>query len=182
VAHEKLGMIHIMGFDTNYPHGHTDAPAHMHMHLRWPYNAGTQIGHYYLDAQGLLVRNEVGIKALGGPGQTLLRGQAFTTRDLHGRPVYTHEITAQGWLRLGRADEAACLIRPVGKGFDGGALVECPGHKPVLVSVADDLVTGVMRVSTGAVVELFRYDRDSGKLLSDASPPPVTESNYVPGE
>lgn len=182
VAREKLGTIHIMGFDTNYPHGHTDAPAHVHMHLRWPNNAGTQIGHYYIDRAGLLERNEVGIKALGAQGQTLLRGQSYTTRDLRGRPVYTHEITAQGWLRLGRADQAPCLIRPDGRGFDSGAVVECPAQKAVVVSVTDDLAAGLLRVSTGTVQEVFRYDRDGGKLLSDGGPPPVTESNYVPGE
>jgi len=180
VAREKLGTIHIMGFDTNYPHGHTDAPAHMHMHLRWPNNAGTQIGHYYIDGGGLLVRNEVGIKPLGAPVQTLLRGQSFTTRDLRGRPVYTHEITLQGWLRLGRTDEAACLIRPVGRGFDSGAVVECPDLEAVVISVTDDLAAGLLRVSTGPVREVFRYDRDTGKLLTDAGPPPVTESNYAP--
>lgn len=182
VAREKLGAIHVMGFDTNYPHGHTDAPPHMHMHLRWPANAGTQIGHYYIGADGLLDRNEVGIKDLDAPGATFGRGKSFTTRDMRGRPVYTHQITAEGWLRLGRAGQAPCQIRPLARGFDGGALVACPGQPEVAVKVDDDLAAGVLRVATGAVLEVFRYDPDSGKLLSAAGPPPVTESNYPPAD
>ena len=182
VAREKLGTIHVMGFDTNYPHGHTDAPPHMHMHLRWPANAGTQIGHYYIGADGLLERNEVGIKDLDAPGATFGRGKSFTTRDMRGRPVYTHQITAEGWLRLGRAGQAPCLIRPLARGFDGGAVVACPGQPEVVVKVDDDLAAGVLRVATGAVLEVFRYDPDSGKLLSAAAPPPVTESNYPPAD
>ena len=182
VAREKLGTIHVMGFDTNYPHGHTDAPPHTHMHLRWPANAGTQIGHYYIGADGLLDRNEVGIKDLDAPGATFGRGKSFTTRDMRGRPVYTHQITAEGWLRLGRAGQAPCLIRPLARGFDGGALVACPGQPEVAVKVDDDLAAGVLHVTTGAVLEVFRYDPDSGKLLSAAAPPPVTESNYPPAD
>ncbi|MYN24837.1 hypothetical protein [Duganella levis] len=180
VAHEKLGAIQVMGFDTNFPHGHTDAPPHIHMHLRWPLNAGTQIGHYYIDEQGLLARNEVGIKAIGGRGQNFGRGEIFTTRDVQGRPTYTHEITKQGWLRLGRADMDPCLIRPVGKGFDSGAIVECPQQEMVSVHVRDDLGAGILRVTAGNVEEIFRYDIDTGELLSDPSPPPATESNYSP--
>lgn len=182
VAGEKLGTIHVMGFDTNYPHGHTDAPPHTHMHLRWPANAGTQIGHYYIGADGLLERNEVGIKDLDAPGASFGRGDAYTTRDLRGRPVYTHRITAEGWLALGRAGRPPCLIRPLARGFDGGAVVACPGQAEVVVKVDDDLAAGVLRVATGAVLEVFRYDPDSGKLLSAAAPPPVTESNYPPAD
>lgn len=180
VEHEKLGAIQVMGFDTNFPHGHTDAPPHFHMHLRWPFNAGTQIGHYYIDELGLLVRNEVGVKAVGGRGQHFGRGEVFTTRDLQGRAVYTHEITNEGWLRLGRAGMAPCLIRPAGTGFDAGAIVECPQQEAVQVNVRDDLASGILRVTTGAVDEIFRYDIDTGKLLSDPAPPPPTESNYAP--
>jgi hypothetical protein len=154
----------------------------MHMHLRWPANAGTQIGHYYIGADGLLDRNEVGIKDLDAPGATFGRGKSFTTRDMRGRPVYTHQITAEGWLRLGRAGQAPCQIRPLARGFDGGALVACPGQPEVAVKVDDDLAAGVLRVATGAVLEVFRYDPDSGKLLSAAGPPPVTESNYPPAD
>ncbi|OEZ95680.1 hypothetical protein DUPY_42320 [Duganella phyllosphaerae] len=183
VAQEKLGAIQVMGFDTNYPHGHTDAPPHMHMHLRWPLNAGTQIGHYYIDGQGLLTHNVVGVKSINGPARTYRRGETFTTMDVRGRPIYRHRITPEGWLELGRVavGEAPCLIKPAqaGKGFETGAVVACARQAPVSIDVTDDLEGGILRVATGQIVETFRYDTDTGKLLSPAAPPPATESNYV---
>lgn len=181
VAQQKLGAIQLMGFDTNYPHGHTDAPPHMHMHLRWPLNAGTQIGHYYIDGHGLLTHNAVGVKGMDGQGRTYGRGEPFTTIDVRGRPLYRHRITAEGWLELGRAGAAPCVIMPVqeGKGFETGAVVACARQAPVKVLVTDDLDAGIVRVATGPVVETFRYDTDTGKLLSGAAPPPPSESNWV---
>ncbi|MPQ55195.1 hypothetical protein [Duganella sp. FT27W] len=181
VAQEKLGAIQVMGFDTNYPHGHTDAPPHMHMHLRWPLNAGTQIGHYYIDERGLLTHNVVGVKSLDGQGRTYGRGELFTTRDVRGRPIYQHRITPEGWLELGRAGATPCVIKPAqeNRGFETGATVACMGQAPVTISVIDDLAAGIVRVATGQVVETFRYDTDTGKLLSSAAPPPPSESNWV---
>lgn len=184
VAQEKLGAIQVMGFDTNFPHGHADAPPHMHMHLRWPLNAGTQIGHYYIDEAGLLTHNVVGVKSMDSQGRTYQRGELFTTMDVRGRAIYQHRITQEGWLELGRAGAARCLIKPAqaGKGFDTGASVACPTQRPVTISVTDDLAAGIMRVASGQVAETFRYDTDTGKLLSDIAPPAPSESNYVPLE
>lgn len=181
VAQEKLGTIQVMGFDTNYPHGHTDAPPHMHMHLRWPLNAGTQIGHYYIDERGLLTHNVVGVKSMDGQGRTYGRGELFTTRDVRGRPIYQHRITPEGWLELGRAGAAPCVLKPAqeNRGFETGATVACADQAPVTVSVTDDLAAGIVRVATGPVVETFRYDTDTGKLLSSAAAPPPSESNWV---
>ena len=172
VERRGLGTIQIMGFDTNAPHGHLDAPPHMHMHLRWPGDAGTQIGHYYIGPDGLLTHNLVGIKGLNAPDRRFDRGQAFTTIGPDGRPVYTHQITEQGWLELGRAGAPPCLIRPAGsRGFADGAVIRCPGRDEVRLTVQDDLTAGVLTVTTGPVVETFRYAPDSGVLLSPAAPP-----------
>jgi hypothetical protein len=77
--------------------------------------------------------------------------------------------------------EAPCLIKPAqaGKGFETGAVVACARQAPVSIDVTDDLEGGILRVATGQIVETFRYDTDTGKLLSPAAPPPATESNYV---
>ena len=177
VAQEKLGAIQVMGFDTNFPHGHADGPPHVHMHLRWPGNAGTQIGHYYLDARGLLTRNMVGLKSLDAT-KTLGPGETFTTTDPYGRPVYSHTITPEGWLKLGRAAAPPCLIKPVDDGFDSGAVVACPDQAPVTVKVEDDMAAGILRVWSNAVVETFRYDRDTGTLLSSQAAPLPLPSAY----
>ncbi len=181
VARGGLGAIQIMGFDTNAPHGHVDSPPHMHMHMRWPRNTGTQIGHYYIGADGLLTHNLAGISGFSAPARRYGRGEAFTTIGPDGAPLYTHRITAQGWLEVGRAGEAPCLIRPAGGagGFADGAEVACPGQAAVRLTVADDPAAGRITVTTGAIVETFRYDPDTGLLSSPTAPAPPAPSVYV---
>lgn len=165
-----LGRIQIMGFDTNAPHGHTDAPPHVHMHLRWPGNAGTQIGHYYIGEDGLLTHNIVGIKGIPAPDRRFGRGERFTTIGPDGAPAYSHRITPEGWLEIAGPDGATCLIRPTGPGgFENGAWVECAGTSPRRITVADDIGRGRLTVTTNDVTEVFAYDRDTGALL----PPPA---------
>lgn len=183
---DGLGQIMLMGFDTNYPFGHTDFPAHFHMHLRWPVGAGagTQIGHYYIDSHGLVINNVVGWVGVGAAEKVFARGETFTTRDLQGHPAYMHTVTPEGWVRIARPGQPPCLIRPVatsaGAGFDTGAALECPGRETVTIRVEDDLSAGLVRVSSNRVDEIFRYDPDTGRLLSPTVAPPVSESAYKP--
>ncbi|KQM19929.1 hypothetical protein ASE73_04015 [Sphingomonas sp. Leaf24] len=176
-----FGRIQVMGFDTNAPHGHVDAPPHVHMHLRWPRNTGTQIGHYYLGPDGLLTHNGVGVKGLPGNGHRYGRGETFTTIAPDGSDFYFHRITPEGWLEIGRPDGRACLIRPAGVGgFQDGGLIRCGTDAPRGVRVTDDLARGVITATTGDIVETFRYDPDTGLLTSPDTPPPMTPSNFVP--
>ncbi len=180
VADERLGAIMLMGFDTNLPFGHVDFPPHVHMHLRWPQAAGTQIAHFYIDEDGLLVDNVVGFRHVGAPSRTFRRGETFTTFDVHGRPIYSHTVTPQGWLKLGRAGQAPCELRPLAGGFDSGVTLDCPDRPAVIIQVVSDLSAGVIRVQTGAVEEVLRIDPDTGWLLSGTRPPPPPPSAYVP--
>ena len=180
VKREGLGAIMIMGFDTNFPHGHADDPAHIHMHMRWPDAAGTQIGHYYLDGGGLLTKNVVGVQGLKRPTVSYERGEVFTTIDRFGRGVYSLQITREGWLRIAAVDGPACLISPVATGFQSGARVACDGAEPVDIHVKDDLAAGRLRVRTGLIEEVFAYDPDTGVLLSAQAPPPVSAAGYPP--
>jgi hypothetical protein len=54
-----------------------------------------------------------------------------------------------------------------------GAIVACPGQAPRRIIVADDLARGLLTVDTDAIRETFRYDPDTGRLLSpsDVAPP-----------
>jgi hypothetical protein len=181
VADEQIGTILLMGFDTNDPHGHTDYPPHMHMHMRWPEIGGTQIGHYYIDTKGLLIDNKVGVRGWTGHHiEPFQRGETFTTFDLHARPVYAHTITPEGWLNLGRPGGATCTIRPTAAtlGFDQGAVTSCPGFTPVNLRVTDDLQAGLLKVyRNGTLSEVYPYDTDTGllepgKIQSSLSPAP----------
>ncbi|RMR61582.1 hypothetical protein ALP83_04015 [Pseudomonas syringae pv. actinidiae] len=184
VQSRGLGRIQIMGFDTNAPHGHEDAPPHMHMHLRWPANTGTQIAHYYIGTDGLLLHNIVGVKGIDTPERRFERGESFTTLGPDGRPVYTHRITPQGALQIARPDGAMCLIEPAGaegQGFAGGASVTCSTGTKRIVNVDDDLHRGRLKVSIDSIEEIFYYDPDTGALLSPTQAPPAPPSVYVQG-
>jgi hypothetical protein len=180
VKREELGIIEIMGFDTNNPHGHLDAPPHIHMHLRWPYNIGTQIGHIYLTPTGRLSIDRVGITGYRLPERTFGPGEIFTTLSPKGTIAYTLTITADGGLRIGTRDGRACTLEPTDAGFNVGAQVTCDQRPPVAVHVDDDLARGRIEVRTDALVEVFHYDRDTGALTSPSQRPPEEASGVVP--
>lgn len=180
VERDHVGTIMVMGFDTNFPAGHEDAPPHVHMHLRWPNNVGTQIGHYYIDSNGLLTENKVGVRAIGAPQRRFPRGQTFTTIDNRGRDVYANTITQEGWLTVERPEVGACLLRPSGTGgFESGVAIDCSGLGSTSVLVSIDLAGGVITVRTGDIIEHFHYDIDTGQLLTriDAPPIPISARN-----
>ena len=171
VDEAKVGKIMIMGFDTNFPAGHTDAPPHVHMHLRWPNNIGTQIGHYYFDQTGLFIENKVGVRGLNAPQRSYGKGETYNTIDNRGMIVYSHTITKEGWLRIGRPDGASCLLSPLAVGFQSGVMIDCGSLGRTEISVENDLRLGQMKAKTGDVVEILRYDVDTGKLLSPSAAP-----------
>lgn len=166
VAREQIGQIMLMGFDTNFPAAHTDAPPHVHMHLRWANNIGTQISHFYIGADGLLTQNKVGIRGLDAPGRTFGRGEAFPTIDRLGRAVYTHQITPEGALTITGPTGKVCTLLPDGAGFHLGVKLGCGSAPVVTIRVEDDMAAGIITVTTGILREVLRYDLQSGHLLS----------------
>lgn len=167
VASQNIGTIDLMGFDTNDPHGHEDWPPHMHMILWWPTVKGTGslVAHYYISPRGLLTHTIAGpIGAIGVQAEFPI-GSTFTDTDINGDGIYSHTVTQDGWLGLGRAGGSKCLVKPAGSGFQDDAIVECPGFASRRVRVDDDVDKGVLRVWIGDSTETYRYDADSGRLL-----------------
>ena len=167
VASQNIGTIDLMGFDTNYPHGHEDWPPHMHMILWWPTPKGTGslVGHYYINPQGLLSDTIVGPIGAIGVQAVFPIGKTFIDTDINGDGVYSHTVTREGWLRLGRVGGSECLISPAGPGFQEGAIVECPGFASRSVRVEDNVDSGVLHAWVNESEESYRYDVDSGNLL-----------------
>ncbi len=181
VAREETGLIMVMGFDTNFPAGHTDAPPHVHMHLRWPNNVGSQIAHYYFDERGLLTENKVGVRALGLPQRRFGPGETFATIDNRGQAIYAHTITAEGYLRIDRPDDgASCLLSPAGEGFSEGVRLDCGPLGRVEIDVSNDLAQGLIVARTGEIEERFRYDTGTGGLISPSAAPPAPASARNP--
>ncbi len=180
VEREKIGRIMVMGFDTNFPAGHTDAPAHVHMHLRWPNNVGTQIGHFYLNPQGLLTHNEGGVRALRVGSRRFEPGQKFDTIDRFGRVAFSHTITPAGSLEVAGPDGRACALTPIGTGFHTGVALACGAAGSTTVVVADDIATGNAIIDTGVLRERLRYDVATGELLTPVAPPRLPASALNP--
>ncbi len=177
VIDQNVGTIDLMGFDTNFPHGHDDYPPHMHMILWWPTvtGAGSLIGHYYISPQGLLTHNEViPLRVLGLIATSIPPGVPYTDTDDTGQPVYTHTITTTGALTLSRPGGGTCSIDPSGDalhgGFGSGASVHCQGFAATTVQVSDDVAHGVLRVvnTTNALshTNTYTYDTDTGRLFT----------------
>lgn len=167
VVENKLGVIHLMGFDTNYPLGHVDFPPHVHMIHRWPHFSGSQAPHFYIDADGLLTDNVVTIDGFRGMRSTRFnRGETFTSVDYKAQPLYEATITPEGHLRIGRSRGGVCTLQPDGRGFHKGARLICDGAESLLVKAEDDTSKGELRVQVGnRAPEAYLYDVDTGDLL-----------------
>jgi len=170
VDDQNLGRLWLMGFDTNFPHGHHDFPPHFHLAMWLPNYRGTGslIPHLYLTPQGLISHSLVG--ASGWPGQLASldykANQAFTPVDMLGRPVFSLTITPEGWLDLARFDGLRCTLRPIDSGFQSGVTVGCAGFAPDAIRVEDDLDADEIReFINGERYAVFHYDRDTGALI-----------------
>jgi hypothetical protein len=169
VDDQNLGRLFLMGFDTNFPHGHTDFPPHMHLVLWLPnYRAtGSMIPHLYLTPDGLISHSLVMPYGIPAPFQEYRRGEPYAVVDDLGRPMFTLTITQDGWLNLSRFDGATCSLTPAGHGFDSGVKVACPDSPQRELSVEDDLQLGEIRETIdGKITAVFHYDLDNGMLLN----------------
>jgi hypothetical protein len=168
VDDQNLGRLYLMGFDTNYPHGHDDSPPHFHLAL-WlsSYRAyGSLIPHFYLTPEGLIANSIVTPYPWPIKPSEYRVNEPLTVTDTLTRPVYSLTITLEGWLNLSRLDGAQCSLRPLTKGFDGGVKVSCPTFPPISIQVEDDIAAGELRESVNGKTAAFRYDPDTGFLLA----------------
>lgn len=165
VDDQNLGRLFLMGFDTNYPHGHHDSPPHFHLALWLPNyrGGGSLIPHFYLTPQGLVSNSLVTPYDWPVKPAEYKSGEVFTATDMLARPVYSITITQEGWLNLSRFDGQACSLKPIASGFDSGAEVRCPSFPDLAVKVDDDIDHGEIRESiNGKVAQVFHYDPDTG--------------------
>ncbi|MBB6142987.1 hypothetical protein HNQ77_000931 [Silvibacterium bohemicum] len=168
VDDQNLGRLFLMGFDTNYPHGHHDSPPHFHLALWLPnYRGGASlIPHFYLTPQGLIANSIVMPYDWPIKSAEYKAGESFSVTDMLVRPVYSLTITPEGWLNIARFDGAQCSLQPLATGFDSGVKVACPNFSPFSIQVDDDISSGQIRESIdGEKSKIFYYDPDTGALL-----------------
>lgn len=162
VGLSKLGPLNIMGFDTNNPHGHTDAPPHVHIHP-----AGTRYGapipHYYYGDDGRLDRNKVGWRKVKGSERFLGRGETFEHRAPGGTLLYATQITNEGGLKITAPSGEHAIATPIGKG-NPEVQLDLNGALHVFTTrMCFD--TGILSVSEDGALTQYKFDIDTGRYL-----------------
>lgn len=169
VDDQNLGRLFLMGFDTNYPHGHRDSPPHFHLAL-WLSNYrayGSLIPHFYLTREGLIANSVVTPYPWPIKPSEYKINDPLTITDTLTRPVYSLTITPEGWLNISRYDGLQCSLRPLTKGFDDGVKVTCPTFPDISIQVEDDIGAGELQETiNGKISAQFHYDSDTGLLLA----------------
>jgi hypothetical protein len=160
--------------------GHTDAPPDVPMLMRWGNNIGSQIGHFYLNAEGLLTHNDDGVRGLGTASRRFERGQRFDTIDRLGRIAFSQTITASGGFIVTGPKGRSCSLTPEDTGFQFSVSIDCGQLGKTHVFVSDDLATGVLTIETGSLREAVRYDIATGELVSHHDPPRLLSSAENP--
>lgn len=171
------GDIRLYGFETNFPNGHVDHPPHFHIMLGWPGWEGTHAGHFRLDAEGLITRNEV---TTGTGTRAYERGEVCRMVDPDGktgfeliampdgRGVIMRRAAGQPEYRIREDEREAGTVRAVTVGTrptDAHAWSEISS-----VRVEDDPVAGILRITitepSGKVKrETITYDADTGAII-----------------
>lgn len=157
-----LGPISIMGFDTNNPQGHTDAPPHCHIHPHGP-RYFAPITHYYYGPDGRLARNKLGHRAIKGQGRILTRGETFAHRDLSGGFMYATTITEDGGLRITGPSGASAEVTPTG-GDSTDVTLSLAGRNRTF-SAQMCLDSGHLSVHRDGEIEVHEFDVDTGQYL-----------------
>lgn len=173
VVQEGLGVIQLMGFDTNYPtlapdRAHDDFPPHWHMHLWWATDPKIRtIDHLFIEENGLLSHNHVVKNKQAGAKQRdgdFAPNETFEVLTPNDQVLFTETITSTGGFVLA-AQSHTCSLTPVNAGFQSGVRVSCDVATPHTFRATDDLHKGLLRIYVDdRLVETHAYDPDTGIL------------------
>lgn len=170
--------VNLYGFETHFPNGHRDFPAHFHIMLGWDGWDAANVGHYLLDPNGKILRNTYWIlhKDLE---KSHLPGVVSCFTDKTGRDVFDTMILPDGsgltFTKVGADDEY--LLKEGAKGSAQSVVVfkrktdsSEEWQKLCEVQASDDVEHGIFVSNAvyvdGSVQRLeFKYDPDTGAKL-----------------
>ncbi|MCG4260911.1 hypothetical protein K6W36_09980 [Acetobacter senegalensis] len=108
------------------------------------------------------------------------KGEVFVTLDPKHRPFFSETVTSDGALIVAAPSGRACRIGNPSDDFSRQVHVACDGHASVAIRVADDRIQGILSVISNDLKETFRYDPQTGILLSPDHPPEPEPSDIIP--
>ena len=164
IAH---GNIWLGGFDSNFPNGHTDFPAHFHIIV----NArdGSQVNHFYMRPEdGRITWNcyqdMSNVMDVWDRVTEYKLGDEIPMYDGRGRVAFTVKMLPDGTgfdiVRPGRSPVRVCGTRPC----DAVNVYEPNGsdwHQVKSITITDDPVNGILSTPESVI----RYDPDTGRRL-----------------
>lgn len=160
------GFIYLCTFDSNFPGGHTDFPAHFHISMNC--RDGDQLHHFYMDPATGRVTSDCyqdmsNVLNVWDHITTFLPGDEFPAYNGHGRVAYRVKLLDDGQgFELSLPDRSVrCRVAsPSPKDYVEVLLPEGDGWKAVSrIKVEDYPDEGVMRTPEGEI----RYDPKNGR-------------------
>ena len=162
----KDGSLVLCGFESNFPNGHTDFPAHFHIiHSGVD---GTQVHHFYMDAETGRVtwdcyQDMSNVMDVWDVVWKYHPGDTFAMYDVHANVSYRVKMLAEGkGFEIALPDNArafrVCGDRPCDVLDVWTRLGTANWQKIKTVSVHDDPVTGILHTPDGDV----SYNPDTG--------------------
>lgn len=166
---DETGHLLVLGFETNNP-THPDYPPHWHLINRWPYRAGSQAPHIYVDEDGKNTHNRVSIDMIPKVGYTYEPGEWCDYKDYIGRKQLSLRITEDGGFEVLIGDSILYFVSPY---KDDGVTIYLNNNKMKHLKVSDDSENGDLTIISSVnssfnnqVVEVIKYDPLTGQNLT----------------
>ena len=175
------GFIRLYGFDSNFPNRHVDHPPHFHIMLEWGGWSNNNVGHYVLDGEGKIEKNNfllmgVDLKHPKGKYYVHKRGERTEYRGRSGNVVFSLDMLEDGTglvLKKPGCEKEwkIASAKPVESvTFSERENSSSPWVELASYSVSDDTVAGLMEIAEIAnskkqTTKVF-YDPRTGALKS----------------
>lgn len=162
----KLGYLLLLGFET-CNEIHADFPPHWHLIFRWPYFCGSQAPHIYLDEQGRMTENIMGIDGMKKVRRVYQAEEWCHFVDMYGGDVLAFRLLKDGGMELSARGGNRYRMAPYQPGQ--GVSAFCDERYMGSLTVENDTASGRLTVrwqdtacESASYTETIDYDPLTG--------------------